>query len=107
MQNSMQRHRLIKAMHVEQGRAWTVLAKCAVGLAVIALIAAIGAGDSFDQAAGGSPAAAFTARTGQPAQAHRKQVFDERRARFAGGAGRHRVAGEATEGVDLLPLALR
>jgi len=43
----------------------------------------------------------------QPAQRHRKQVFDERRERFDGASGRHSVAGDVTEPVNRLPLALR
>ena len=70
-------------------------AKCAAGLAVIVLIAVIGATDRGDRGAV-SHVAAGTPASVQPAQQHRKQVFDGRRARFQGYAERRSVAG-ATE----------
>lgn len=80
MQSSMQRHRLLKAMNAEPVHAWMVLAKCAAGLAVIVLIAVIGTSESLDHGAADNVSAAVTPG-GKPVQEHRKQVFDERRAR--------------------------
>jgi hypothetical protein len=80
MISAQERRRLLRAMHAEPVRAWMVLARCAAGLAVIALIAAIGASDSVGQDVSRNVAPAATPHSGQTAQAHRKQVFDERRA---------------------------
>jgi hypothetical protein len=107
MQSAQERRRLLRAMHAEPARAWMVLAKCAAGLAAIALIAAIGASDGVDHDVAGNVVPDAAPRSGQTAQAHRTQVFDERRARFAGGAGRHSIASEVLERVNPLPLTLR
>ncbi len=111
MQSSMQRHRLLKAMNAEPVHAWMILAKCAAGLAVIVLIAVIGLDAPFDTATGAPTSVAAIAAAGAHAntrsQPHRKQVFDERRVRFAGAAGRRSLASEAVEPANRLPLAPR
>ena len=106
MQSAVERRRLLRSMHAEPVRAWMILARCAAGLAVIALIAAIGVSDRVDPGVAGAAVPAATPRPGQAAQAHRKQVFDERRARFAGD-DRHRIAIGTMERTGLLPFVLR
>ena len=103
MQSSIERRRLLQAMNAEPAHAWMVLAKCAAGLAVIVLLAAIGASERLDYGAAGNVAAAVTLHARQSAQEHRKQVFDDRRARFERGAGRHSIAREAVELANPLP----
>jgi len=49
MQTSNQRRRLLRELESESLRTWAVLAKCGAGLAVIALIALIGAGSADDR----------------------------------------------------------
>lgn len=92
MQSSIERRRLLKAMNPEPVRAWIVLAKCAGGLTAIVLLAVIDAGDGGDHGAACNVAAAATLHAAQPAQEHRKQVFDDRRRRFHGNTGHRSVA---------------
>ena len=92
MQSSSQRRWLLETLNIEPVQASLTLAKCAAGLAVIVLIAVIGATDRGDRGAV-SHVAAGTPASVQPAQQHRKQVFDGRRARFQGYAERRSVAG--------------
>ena len=103
MPSSIDRRRVLQAMNAQFENAWLVLARCAVGLAVIALIAVIGAADL---AAGGS-VAAVTSPSAQPAQQHRKEVFDERRARFDGGADPRSVAGVRVRPANRLSTVLQ
>lgn len=106
MQSSRECRRLIQDMNAEPVQAWTVLVKCAAGLVVIVLLAGIGARASRDHVAGNVEAAGAP-HAAQPAQAHRKQVFDGRRARFEGNAHRRNVAFEAVELANLPPPVLR
>ena len=103
MQSSIERRRLLKAMDAEPVHARMVLAKCAAGLAVIILLAVIGARESVERGVAGGVAAPAA----QPVQEHRKHLFDERRARFEGGARRPRMASEAAKPANQLPRALR
>ena len=105
MQTTKQRRRLLQQMESEPFRTWAVLAKCGGGLAVIALIAVIGAGSTDDREA------IFRAKdvapqATQPAQQHRKQVFDERRARFAGAPSQN-IARETSQRAAPLSSMLR
>jgi hypothetical protein len=100
MQTTKQRRRLLQQMASEPFRTWAVLAKCGGGLAVIVLIAVIGAGSTDDPAAI-SRANDAAPHVAQPVQQHRKQVFDERRARFAGGAPSHDIASETSQRAPL------
>ena len=104
MQTSKQRRRLLQEMESEPFRTWAVLAKCAGGLAVIVLIAVIGAGSTDDPEAI-SRAKDAAPHASQPAQQHRKQVFDERRARFAGAS--HNIASETSQRAAPLSSMLR
>lgn len=90
--NSAERERLMREMSGEPARPVGTLITCAVGLGVVALLAAIGnsameshavAPEAVPTYAGVHPA------TGGAADADRKKMFDERRARFAGEAPRH------------------
>ena len=101
MATKIERKRLMKTINDEPANAWMVLAICAVGLAVVVLIAVIGYSEDANRNASPVPASTLAASTPDTAnaraQAHRKQVFDERRHSFAGNAGRHTVASEAAE----------
>ena len=111
MQSSIERRRLLKAMNEGPVYARLTLAKCAAGLAAVALIAVIGAQAPINIATPTRLSAAAKGAAGahenMRSQPHRKQVFDERRVRFGGGASRHSVAREAVEPDNQLPLALR
>lgn len=111
MQSSAQRHRLLKAMYAEPLHAWIVLARCAAGLAVIALIAFIGRDAPIDISTHASRPATTAAVAGGVAtvraEPHRKRLFDERRSRHEGGANRNGVAGETVKPANERPLALR
>ncbi len=103
MQTSNRLRRLLRELESEPLRTWAVLAKCGGGLAVIVLVALIGAGSADDRetiarAKEAAPPAV------QPAQAHRQQVFNERRQRFNGGNAPRNVAGPSTHPAN--PLAL-
>ena len=105
MQTSNQRRRLLKDIESEPFRSWVMLAKCGGGLAVIVLITVIGAGstDNPEIISRAKDAAPYAP---QPAQQHRKQVFDERRAR---NGNTERQSGNKIEVVDLpkdLPMEL-
>ena len=93
--------RLMKTMNDEPASAWMVLARCAVGLTVIVLIAVIGYSEHADRGASLAAATAVAASAADSADAraqeHSKQVFDERRQRFQGNAEGHTVASEAAE----------
>ena len=93
MQTSSQRRRPLRELESEPLRTWVLLAKCGGGLAVIGLIALIGTGSSDNHEmiarAKEAPPPAV-----QPAQAHRQQVFNERRQRFNGGNAPRNVAGK-------------
>ncbi len=111
MQSRVERERLLKLMGREPVGSWLVLARCAAGLAVIVLIVIFGLGAPINVVAPTPKPAAVAAAAGAPAnmrsQPHRKLVFDERRARFEGGADRHSIASEAAQPIDRLPVVLR
>jgi hypothetical protein len=107
MQNSIRRRRLLQAMDAEPLRAWTVLAKSAAGLAVIALLAVIGAGERRGHGAVRDVAAAVTRHAAQAVEEHRKQVFDERRQRFEGKSGHRSVADGTLKPAYQSPVMLR
>ena len=107
MQSSRQRRRLLTAMNAEPVHAWLVLVRCAAGLTVIVLLSLIGVRASIDPGAPRHVAARAAPHAGQLVQKHRKQMFDERRARFERGGDRHSIAGEVREAGYELPLALR
>jgi hypothetical protein len=104
VQTSHQRRRLLRELESEPLRTWLVLAKCGGGLAVIALIALIGAGSADDRetiarAKEAPPPAVL------PAQAHRQQLFNERRARFARSVPSHNIASETSQrAAPVLPM---
>ena len=106
MQTSKQRRRLLKDMESEPFRTWAVLAKCGGGLAAIALIAVIGAGSTDDREAI-SRAKDAARHVAEPAQEHRRQVFNERRERFNGGVPAHNLAGCFMQLADRLSLSAR
>jgi len=106
MQTSNRLRRLLRELESEPLRTCAVLAKCGGGLAVIVLIAVIGAATT-DTREATLLAKKVAPRVEKPAQEHRKQVFDERRARFADGASRHYITSDVIEKVNLLPFALR
>ena len=103
MQTSNRRRRLLRELDSEPLRTWVVLAKCGGGLAVIALIALIGAGSADDHEAIARAKEAAPPAV-QPAQAHRQQVFNERRQRFDGGNAVRNVAGPLTHPANRLAL---
>ena len=110
MLSSVERRRLLKVIDVEPINAWMVLAKCAAGLVVIVLVAAVGFSQPADRGtslAAAAVAVPVTGRFDQSAQEHRKQVFDERRQRFQGNAARHSVASEAVEPSNQMSAILR
>ena len=85
-----ERERLNRAMSGVSANTVGVVAKCGVCLGFLALLALIGSSvnDNDTVAAGvsGADHATASAHDGVRAAAHRKLVFDERRARFEGHA---------------------
>ena len=80
------RERLMRMTFDESAYGFAAMAKCVVCIGLLALLTVIGFGASADDAA---TAGALSAGRGNTvahvavrAEAHRKQVFDERRARF-------------------------
>jgi hypothetical protein len=93
--NTTERQRLASTLSDEPAHALGVVLKCAVCLALLTLLVVIGGNqgkpDTAPEARVSAPhAASATKLTG--AAAHRKEVFDERRARFAGNASERHVA---------------
>ena len=100
MVSSTERRKLVQLFEVETVDAWRTLAKCAAGLAVVTLIAVVGA--SEDAGRGGNVAKTVAPAAAQitledhedgfdplpqaihatGAQQHRKQVSEPRRSRF-------------------------
>ena len=106
MQTSNRLRRLLRELESEPLRTWAVLAKCGGGLAVVFLVALIGAGSADDRetiarAKEAAPPAA------QPEQAHRQQVFDERRARFNNHAATRNLADRSAQPADHSPTIIR
>jgi hypothetical protein len=77
----------------------TLTARAGVGIALVVLIAGIAA---WDMQSTGAPDGAATAVAPTTAAEHRKQVFDKRRARFAGEANELHAAGRSAD--DAWPL---
>jgi hypothetical protein len=92
--NTTKRQRLVSAMSDERTRGLGVVLKCGVCLALLTLLVAIGVGNGTDgdraNARRNVPLAAPAAKL-TTAAAHRKEVFDERRARFTGNASERPV----------------
>jgi hypothetical protein len=84
--------RLMQTMNDERAVRVGAAVKCGACLAFLALLAAIGAGAGDGNAASRQAAYAAAAHAPNPvrAEAHRKAIFDERRARFEGAP--HRLA---------------
>ena len=106
MLSATERSRLLKAMSEEPVYVKVALAKCALGLAVFAMIAVIGASQSADSGAAGNVAADYTTQAADPAQAHRKELFDERRARLENGDKRNNRKIEVVDLPKDLPMEL-
>jgi hypothetical protein len=79
----------------------TLTARVGACIALIALIAGIAA---WDMQSTEAPSGAPTAAAPTTAAVHRKQVFDERRARFSGEANEHYASGRSVD--DAWPLIL-
>jgi len=94
-----ERKQLVSTMTVEPAHALGVVLKCGVCLALLTLLLVIGSFREDDgtapEARGGAPHAAAVAGS-SGAAAHRKEVFEERRARFAGNASNRTFAGVAS-----------
>ncbi len=107
--SSIQRLRLVKAIDERPAYDRFGLAKCAVGLAGVALVVAIGIHATISIALPTSNAAAGVAastREQMRAQQHRQQVLEERRARFENGGQRSHRATERVELPKDLPMEL-
>ncbi len=109
MQSSIECRRLLKMMSDEPINVRFAMAKCAAGLAIVVLLVVMAVSD--ERVIGGSVAQGTTppraAAAEVSAEAHRKQVFDERRQSFQGDAERRSVASEAVKPTNQLPVALR
>jgi hypothetical protein len=96
--NSTERQRLVSTMADEPTRALGVVLKCGICLALLTLLVVIGGAREKEGAApearGSAPHSAAVAKL-PSAAAHRKEVFDDRRARFAGNASERNIAGTA------------
>ena len=92
--NTTRRQRLVSTMSDEPTYALGVVLKCGICLALLTLLVVIGSTREEDgvasDARGSAPHAMAAAKFGGAA-AHRKEVFDERRARFAGNASERSV----------------
>jgi hypothetical protein len=99
MQNSIERRRLHRKLYDEPVCAWFVLAKCAAGLAIVTLLAAIAVSEERGASSTLAHRPIQKAATGTPenAEAHRRQLFAQRRLRFNGGDGRRSVVSETTD----------
>jgi hypothetical protein len=98
--SNLERQRLMSRFANEPTRPVAAMIKCAVGLAVLALLAVIGngadSGDPRESIAGSTQSAPAGA-----AGAHRKEVFDDRRARFSADATPQRAESTPTDGATL------
>jgi hypothetical protein len=96
--NMTERQKLVSNMADAPTHALAVVLKCAVCLVLLTLLVVIGStreeGGVAPEARGSAPHALSAAKL-SGAAAHRKEVFDERRARFAGNAPERHVAGTA------------
>lgn len=103
--NSTERQRLVSSLYREPACAVAVVLKCGVCLAVLILLALIGAVDGKDgfaqDARRGTPHSAPPAKLPGSA-AHRKEIFDSRRARFLSNAsGRDAAPGSLVSHADM------
>jgi hypothetical protein len=96
--NSMERQRLVSTLSDEPAHALGVVLKCCIGLFLLTLLVAIGGGWGNDGTAtvsrGDSQHAEAASHPGNAA-AHRREVFDERRARFESKASADQYAAVA------------
>ena len=87
--HSKERQRLVSTMTVESGRAFGAVLKSGICLALLILLWVIGSAKNDDGvlplASHSAPETAAVAIV-PSAAAYRKEVFDDRRARFAGNA---------------------
>ena len=86
MQNA-ERQRLVSTMSHEPAHALASVLKCGICLALLVLLAVIGgypARDTTPQEARNAMPRSAAATKAFSAEAHRKEVLDERRAKFAG-----------------------
>ena len=94
--HTTEHQRLVSTMTVEPAHALGVVLKCGICLALLILLMVIGSARETDGAApearGSAPHSAAVAIV-PSAAAHRKAVFDDRRARFAGNASDRTLAG--------------
>ena len=112
MLSPAERNKLLQAMGDERAAGRAAIARCAAGLVVIVLIAVAGVVVPINITSSASKPAALTAAADphgySRAQQHRKQIFDERRARFEGDAGRRSVAsGSLRPAEERLPVLLQ
>lgn len=93
--HSTERNRLVSTMTVKRARALGVVLKCGICLALLTLLLVIGNAREKDgvalEAGNGMPHSAAIAIL-PSAAAHRKEVFDDRRARYAGNATERTLA---------------
>ncbi len=94
-----ERQRLISTMTVEPAHAVAAALKCGVCLALLTLLLVIGSTSKYDATASEARRSAPAAAAARlpSAAAHRKAVFDDRRARFAGNASERTLAGRAQD----------
>ncbi len=95
--HSTERQRLVSTMSHEPAHALGVILKCGVCLALLILLAVIGSTNERDdiaQVRSGPPLSASVAKMSSAA-AHRKEVFDGRRAHFLGNASERDFAGQS------------
>jgi hypothetical protein len=96
--NTTERQQLLSNMADAPTYALAVVLKCSVCLALLTLLVVIGSTRGKDGVAPetrGSTLHAMSAARLSSAAAHRKAVFDDRRARFAGNASERTLAGTA------------
>ncbi len=103
MENSIGRNRRLKAIRSDPVP-WIALVRCAAGLAIVVLISAIGIHWPAVRP-GTIQAHAATWLGSKEAQAHRKQVYDERRERWQGRGRRENIAEKPAVPADQLLLA--
>jgi hypothetical protein len=78
---SMQRKRMLEQMKDGlESRGWMIVARCATGLGIVALIALVGAGNA-DRGANAVRGSA-TQSAAKAAEQHRRVLFDQRRERY-------------------------
>jgi hypothetical protein len=96
--NTAERKRLVWTTSNEPTHSLEVILKCGVCLALLALLIVIGSAEEqggVAQEARSSAAHPASVAKSSSAAAHRKEVFDGRRARFEGNASERDIAGPA------------